>query len=59
MTNGGGDNEGRIEICTNGIWMTTETNSWNYNNAKVVCTHLGYHDTCKNSPTCVIQYVHL
>ena len=48
MTNGGGDSEGRIEICTNGIWMTNEGNYWNYNNAKVVCRQLGYHDTCKN-----------
>ena len=28
--------------------MTTEANSWNYNNAQVVCRQLGYHDTCKN-----------
>ena len=48
MTNGGRDNEGRVEICTDGNWMTTEANYWNYNNAKVVCRQLGYHDTCKN-----------
>ena len=54
MTNGGQDNEGRVEICTDGIWMTAESNYWNYNNAKVACRQLGYHDTCKNIPTCNI-----
>ena len=53
-TNGGQDNEGRVEICTDGNWMTTEAYSWNYNNAKVVCRQLGYHDTCKNILTCNI-----
>ena len=52
LTNGGQNNEGRVEICTDGIWMTTDTNYWNYNNAKIVCRQLGYHDTCKNIPTC-------
>ena len=59
LTNGGGDNEGRVEICTDGNWMTTEANYWNYNNAKVVCRQLGYHDTCKNISTCNIQFVPL
>ena len=51
LTNGGGDNEGRVEICTDGNWMTTEANYWNYSNSKVVCRQLGYHDTCKNIPS--------
>ena len=47
LTNGGGDNDGRVEICTDGIWMTIDAKYWNYNNAKVVCRQLGYYDTCK------------
>ena len=54
MTSGGHDNEGRVEICTDGIWMTTEAYYWSYNNAKVVCRQLGYYDTCKNILTCNI-----
>uniref|UniRef100_A0A1X7VTW1 Deleted in malignant brain tumors 1 protein-like n=1 Tax=Amphimedon queenslandica TaxID=400682 RepID=A0A1X7VTW1_AMPQE len=45
LTDGGGDNEGRVEICTDGIWMTIDPGYWNYNNAKVVCRQLGYYDT--------------
>uniref|UniRef100_A0A1X7SJW9 SRCR domain-containing protein n=1 Tax=Amphimedon queenslandica TaxID=400682 RepID=A0A1X7SJW9_AMPQE len=45
LTDGGGDNEGRVEICTDGIWMTIDARYWNYNNAKVVCRQLGYYDT--------------
>ena len=59
LTNGGRDNEGRIEICTDNIWMTTDANYWNYNNAKVVCSQLGFFDTCKNILTCNIQCVYL
>ncbi|XP_019851371.1 PREDICTED: scavenger receptor cysteine-rich domain superfamily protein-like isoform X2 [Amphimedon queenslandica] len=45
MTTLGGDNEGRVEICTDGIWTTIDARYWNYNNAKVVCRQLGYYDT--------------
>ncbi|XP_019860896.1 PREDICTED: deleted in malignant brain tumors 1 protein-like, partial [Amphimedon queenslandica] len=45
LTDGEGDNEGRVEICTDGIWMTIDARYWNYNNAKVVCRQLGYYDT--------------
>ena len=45
LTKGEEDNEGRVEICTDGIWMTIDARYWNYNNAKVVCRQLGYHDT--------------
>ena len=59
MTNGGGDNEGKVEICTDGNWMTTEVNYWNYNNAKVVCRQLGFFDTCKNILTVIFNASHL
>ena len=43
--------EGRVEICTDGIWMTVDTvySSWTYNEAKVVCRQLGYYDECNTS----------
>ena len=44
---GESDNEGKVEICIDGIWMTTEANYWSYSHAKIVCRQLGYYDNCK------------
>ena len=41
------DNEGKVEMCIDGIWMTTLASSWSYSNAQVVCRELRYNDTCK------------
>ena len=46
LTDSETDNEGRVEICTDGIWMTIDT-ILSYNEAKVVCRQLGYYDHCK------------
>ena len=43
----GSDNEGKVEICIDGMWMTTLVSYWSYNNAQVVCRQPGYNDTCK------------
>ena len=44
---GESDNEGKVEICIDGIWMTTPVSSWSYSNAQVLCKQLGYNDACK------------
>ena len=44
---GESDNEGKVEICIDGIWMTTGANYWFYSHAKIVCRQLGYYDNCK------------
>ena len=50
------DNEGRVEICTDGIWMTIDNYTWSYNEAKVVCRQLGYYDQCKYV-TCICYFM--
>ena len=54
---GESDNEGKVEICIDGIWMTADTFHyyyfwfvhyyWTYTHAKIVCRQLGYYDICK------------
>ena len=42
-------NEGRLEICINGVWGTicAYDDSWTYTNAQVACRQLGYSTTGK------------
>ena len=46
LMDGESDNEGKVEICIDGIWMTTDANYWFYSHAKIVCRQLGYYDKC-------------
>ena len=47
--NGSTDMEGRVEVCYNGVWTTvSDRYSWNYNDARVLCHQLGFHDECEN-----------
>ena len=42
LVDGSSDDEGRIEICIDGIWGSVCGNYWNYFNAEVACRQLGY-----------------
>ena len=42
LVNGQTSNEGRLEICINGVWGTVCDDFWGTPDAQVACAQLGY-----------------
>lgn len=48
LTGGVTDREGSIEVCLDGSWGTICHEDWDNNDARVVCSQLGYPRVGKN-----------
>ena len=47
LVDGQNSNEGRVEICIDGVWGSVCDDNWDYKDASVACRQLGLEPTCK------------
>ena len=51
MVDGAIDQEGRVEVCINGVWGSVCSTDWDDTDAFVICKQLGYGDAGNMHPT--------
>ena len=55
IVDGRTDDDGRIELCLDGLWGSVCIDSWDARDARVVCHQLGY-DGCKITFCLIVVY---
>ena len=52
LVGGNSVNEGRVEICYNGVWGSVCNDGWDNSEAAIVCRQLGFPGDCKQTMIC-------
>ena len=56
LTGGSSSDEGRVEICYNGVWGTITSSAWSASEAVVICGQLGYSSFSKSEPVVINKH---
>ena len=58
LTDGQDEHEGRVEVCSNGVWGTIcDGGYWDSNDSAVVCKQLGFQNPSKIKNICYLPHI--